>query len=71
MDSLISAILRISREGGRPLRREPIDMNALVEGIFAATEHQIREKGAIVKTGPLPPVVTDRIALDANLLKPY
>ncbi|MGO9173994.1 MAG: ATP-binding protein [Rhodomicrobium sp.] len=64
MDSLISAILRISREGGRPLRREPVDMNALVEGIFAATEHQIREKGAIVKTGPLPPVVTDRIALE-------
>ncbi|MGO8952593.1 MAG: ATP-binding protein [Rhodomicrobium sp.] len=64
MDSLISAILRISREGGRPLRREPIDMNALVEGIIAATAHQIREKGAIVTAGSLPPLVTDRIALE-------
>ena len=64
MDRLIAAILRISKEGSRPLNSELIDTNALVEGLFAAVEHQVREKNVRLKAGPLPPVVSDRLALE-------
>jgi signal transduction histidine kinase len=64
MDRLISAILRISREGGRPINWEPVDANALIEGLFAAVEHQVRDRGASLKAHPLPSVTTDRLALE-------
>jgi signal transduction histidine kinase len=72
MDRLIAAILKISREGTRPLNPEPIDAKALVEGIVAGVAHQVREKGAVVSIGALPEIVTDRLALEqifANLIE--
>ncbi len=72
MERLIAAILRISREGSRPLAPESIDTDALVESLFAAVAHQIRGKGATLRAGPLPAVVTDRLALEqifANLIE--
>ena len=72
MDRLIAAILKISREGSRPLNPEPIDAKALVDGIVAGIAHQIREKSAGVSVGALPPVVTDRLALEqifSNLIE--
>ncbi len=72
MDRLIAAILKISREGSRPLNPEVIDAKALVDGLFAGVAHQVREKGAIVVVGALPPVVTDRLAFEqifANLVE--
>jgi signal transduction histidine kinase len=67
MDRLIGAILRISREGNRPLNPEPVDTKALVEGLFSGLTHQIREKGVEVEIGSLPPIVTDRLALEQIL----
>jgi signal transduction histidine kinase len=64
MERLIAAVLRISRDGSRPLNPETVDMNALMEGLVAAVAHQIRDKRAALKAGPLPPVVTDRLALE-------
>ena len=72
MDRLIAAILKISREGSRPLNPEPVDAKALVDGLVAGVAHQIREKEAKVVVGALPGVVTDRLALEqifSNLIE--
>ncbi len=72
MDRLIAAILKISREGSRPLNPEPIDAKALVDGLVAGIAHQIREKEANVLVGDLPGAVTDRLALEqifSNLIE--
>jgi hypothetical protein len=72
MERLIAAILRLSREGSRPLAHDVIDTTALVQGVFAAMAHQIRDKGATVKTGSLPPAFSDRLALEqifSNLIE--
>ncbi len=72
MDRLIAAILKISREGSRPLNPEPVDTKALVEGVVAGVAHQIREREANVEVGALPGIVTDRLALEqifSNLIE--
>ncbi len=72
MDRLIGAILRISREGSRPLNPERIDMNALFQGLLSAVAHQVREKAVTVETGELPPIVSDKLALEqifSNLIE--
>jgi len=72
MERLIAAVLRISRDGSRPLNREAVDTNALMENLFAAVAHQIRDKKATLKAGSLPPIVTDRLALEqifSNLIE--
>ncbi len=72
MDRLIAAILKISREGSRPLNPEFVDAKAVVEGVVAGVAHQIREKSVQVEVGTLPPVVTDRLALEqifSNLIE--
>jgi signal transduction histidine kinase len=72
MDRLIAAILKISREGNRPLHPEPVDAKALVDGVVAGVAHQIREKEVNVVVGPLPTISTDRLALEqifSNLIE--
>jgi signal transduction histidine kinase len=72
MDRLIAAILKISREGSRPLHPEPVDAKALVDGVVAGVAHQIREKEVNVVVGPLPAISTDRLALEqifSNLIE--
>ena len=43
MDGLINAILKISRDGRRPLQPEPIDLDAVVRTSGEAIQHQIAE----------------------------
>lgn len=62
MDRLINAILKISREGGRVLAPEPIDMTALAENAAGAIRHQ--SAGATIEVKSLPSVVSDRLALE-------
>ncbi len=72
MDRLIGAILKISREGNRPLNPEAIDTKALVAGLLDGVAHQIREKEADTIIGSLPPILTDRLALEqifSNLIE--
>ena len=65
MDGLINAILKISREGGRLLSPEPVDLAALMERQGGALRHQFDAAGAELKLGsPLPVVVSDRLALE-------
>jgi signal transduction histidine kinase len=71
MDRLINAILVISREGGRNLRPEPVDMTALVRAVADGQMHRTLEIGAEIIVEPLPAVTIDRLAIEqvfSNLL---
>jgi len=65
MDGLISAILKLSREGRRVLNPERLDMNAVVRSIFESVHHRVESIGgkAIIDEH-LPDLITDRLALE-------
>ena len=73
MDRLINAILRLSREGRRPLTAERIDMAALLRGIADTLHHRVAEIGAEIVVAPvLPEIASDRIAVEqifSNLIE--
>ncbi len=72
MDRLITAILRLSREGRRVITPERLDVTALVRGVFDSVRHQADAAGASLEVGPLPPLISDRIALEqvfSNLIE--
>lgn len=64
MDRLIAAILTLTREGRRDFKLEPIDVNDLIENITKTVAHQVAEADATITIEPLPPVVSDRLALE-------
>lgn len=65
MDGLINAILKISREGGRVLAPEEIDLGPLVGRQAQALGHQFDATGAVFRIeGELPTIVSDRLALE-------
>ncbi len=64
MDRLISAILKISREGARPFKTESVDMTALLNGIADSMTHQTQTSGASIVIDPLPLIKSDRLALE-------
>lgn len=64
MDRLISAILKLTREGGRHFEPTPIDMRELIEGIVKTIAHQATEAEAAIHVAPLPQIVGDRLALE-------
>ncbi len=71
MDRLISAVLKISREGSRALEPERIDLGRLIETVTKAVAHQTQDAGADIEIGELPTIVSDRLALEqifSNLL---
>lgn len=68
MDGLINAILKISRDGRRPLKPERIDLKALVEATSASVHHQISESDGTVRIDiRVPPIHTDRFSLEQIL----
>jgi signal transduction histidine kinase len=68
MDALINAILKISRDGRRELRPEPVDVEALAEATAGAVRHQIAEAGGTVTIDvPIGTIVSDRLSLDQIL----
>jgi signal transduction histidine kinase len=68
MDRLINAILRLSREGRRPITPERLDLDGLVHGIADTVKHRSDELGAeiIIRPG-LPTIVSDRVAVEQVL----
>ncbi len=65
MDGLINAILKISRDGRRELKPEPIDLKALLEVSAASINHQIAElDGKVDISGKMPKITTDRLSLE-------
>ena len=68
MDRLINAILRLSREGRRTLAPVPVDLGAMLAAIRDSFQHKLTEIGAEIDvSGPFPPLVTDRLALEQIL----
>ncbi len=72
MESLIAAILKLSREGRRQFRLERLDMTALLQGLADAHRHQAEAARAVVTIAPdMPAIVADRLAIEqifGNLL---
>ncbi|MDR6950724.1 signal transduction histidine kinase [Ancylobacter sp. 3268] len=72
MDGLINAILKLSREGRRVLKPEPINLSALLESAVAAVAHQVADAAGEVSVDVrVPNLVSDRLALEqivGNLL---
>jgi signal transduction histidine kinase len=71
MDRLLNGLLQLSRLGRTPLRARPIDMNAMMREIADGMEFELREAGATVELGDLPPCIGDADQLRqvfANLL---
>lgn len=60
MDSLINALLKVSRIGRGELRKEHVDMNGLVKGLLDSVNYQLMETGAAVSAGELPPCAGDK-----------
>lgn len=72
MDRLINAILRLSREGGRVLTPEPIQLKDMLEATGRTLAHQLNDAGATLVVENLPDLVSDRLAVEqifTNLLE--
>ena len=67
MDRLINSILELSRQGRRQLSPERLDMNALADGVVASLHQLAEDAGANVIVEPIPPVESDRIAVEQIL----
>lgn len=64
MDRLINAVLKLSREGRRRFHPELIDVNAAIDAILQTVAHRASEQGATMSASDLPPVESDRLALE-------
>jgi len=72
MDRLISAILKLTREGRREFNPVHVDIRALVQEIANSMAHQATEAQAHIHIDPLPNLVSDRLALEqifSNLIE--
>jgi signal transduction histidine kinase len=72
MDHLISAIMKLSREGRRTLRPERIALKDVIDASAAAIQHQLSEaSGEISLKLDIPSILNDRLSLEqifGNLL---
>ena len=65
MDTLINAILKLSREGQRTLKPEAVNLDALFDGISDGVQHRMTEsEGELSIERPLPTLISDRLALE-------
>ncbi|MCJ8519582.1 signal transduction histidine kinase [Pseudorhizobium tarimense] len=66
MDGLINAILKISRDGRRELKPEPVDLSQLLENTAASIYHQVDEAGGEIRiaVGGARGMVSDRFSLE-------
>ncbi|MDR7103280.1 ATP-binding protein [Croceicoccus sp. BE223] len=72
MDRLINSILELSRQGRRTLAPAKLDMNELVGAVVDTLYQRAHEEGASITVGDLPPVESDRMAVEqimANLVE--
>ncbi|WP_319409282.1 ATP-binding protein [uncultured Desulfosarcina sp.] len=67
MDSLINALLHLSRLGRTELKPESIDMRKKVKETLNTLAHQLAEKKIKIDIGPLPVIEADRIAMQQIL----
>jgi PAS domain S-box-containing protein len=55
MDALINGLLRLSRLGRAGLRREQLDLNAVLRDVRDAMAFPIQSAGVVIEVSPLPP----------------
>jgi len=68
MDGLINAILKISREGRRQLKPEPVELAEVVETSANAVHHQVADgDGTIEADIRVGQLITDRLSLEQIL----
>jgi signal transduction histidine kinase len=68
MDGLINAILKLSRDGRRTLKPEPIDVEKLLHTAADNIQHSLNEAGGTISIeGKIEPIISDRLALDQIL----
>ena len=71
MDSMITALLKVSRIGQVEMKPETLEMNEVLQKIVASMRYQLEEAGGEIKCGRLPPCKADPGAISqlfANLL---
>lgn len=71
MDNLITAVLKLSRLGGRSIIFEDIDMQELVKTTIKTLAHQIAIKNVDIEADVLPKIIADRTSMEqimTNLL---
>jgi len=59
MSALLDGLLKVCRLGRTPLNLRVLDMNALLNGVIAALEYQVRESGGRIEVDPLPSCLGD------------
>jgi signal transduction histidine kinase len=64
MDRLINSILKLSREGNRTFNPEYVSMDGLLKTITDSVSHQAAENDVEIILEPLPPLKSDRLALE-------
>lgn len=64
METLIQAVLRLSRIEERRLNLELIDTNALISDLMVSFAYQIKQQGIRVTVDPLPETRGDRFAME-------
>jgi signal transduction histidine kinase len=64
MDRLINSILKLSREGQRSFKPEYVSMDQLIKSITDAVAHQAAQNDIEITIEPLPPLKSDRLALE-------
>lgn len=68
MDGLINAILKISREGRRQLKPEPVNLQTLAANSTAAVHHQVAESdGEIITDIRVNSLITDKLSIEQVL----
>lgn len=68
MDNLIKAILKLSREGGRRLQPEPIDLDGTIKSTLGAIQHQLVEANGECRLDlQVSQIVTDKLSLEQIL----
>ena len=68
MDNLINAILKLSREGRRTLRRERVDLSEMIKASAASLQHQLSEAGGEISLDiDIPVMRTDKLSLEQIL----
>jgi PAS domain S-box-containing protein len=68
MDTLLKGLLDYSRRGRSAMQIGALDMDALAARVVAAMEYQIREAGARVRVGRLPPCRGDESQVEGVFL---